>query len=97
MGKLPNYSGDRKGIEVTEYYWFTSVTDLDVYGFLKHYRDLMGWSDPVLETISTKDAQNILELYWRNKIADEILDKHDMLCTGNNCLCKVIATQVKRG
>jgi hypothetical protein len=57
---------------VTEYYWFTSVTDLDVYGFLKHYRDLMGWSDPVLGTISTKDAQNILELYWRKKIAKEI-------------------------
>ena len=36
------------------------------------------------------------EKYWREHIANEILDRHDMLCN-NNCLCKVIATQVKRG
>jgi hypothetical protein len=35
--------------------------------------------------------------YWREHISEEILHKHEMLCTGNNCLCKVIATQVRRG
>ena len=46
--------------------------ELDVYGFLKHYRDGLSWNDPLLVAISTKDAMNILEKYWREKMADEI-------------------------
>mgnify|MGYP003347503972 FL=1 len=37
------------------------------------------------------------EKYWREHIAEEILHKHEMLCNSNNCLCKVISTQVRRG
>ena len=51
--------------------------DLDVYGFLKHYRDLMSWSEPSLVAIGTTDAMIILEKYYRQKIAKEI----DKLCT----------------
>lgn len=46
--------------------------ELDVYGFLKHYRDGLSWSDPDLIAISTRDAINTLEKYWREKIAEEI-------------------------
>ena len=46
--------------------------DLDVYGFLKHYRDLMSWSEPLLIAIGTTDAMIVLEKFWRQKIAEEI-------------------------
>lgn len=46
--------------------------ELDVYGFLKHYRDGLSWADHALVAISTKDAMYILEKYWREKIAEEI-------------------------
>ena len=36
---------------------------LDVYGFLKHYRDGFSWSDPDLIAISTKDAMDMLETW----------------------------------
>ena len=53
---------------------------LDVYGFLKHYRDGFSWSDPDLIAISTKDAMDMLERYWREKIANEIEDYRVATC-----------------
>ena len=54
--------------------------ELDVYGFLKHYRDGLSWSDPILIAISTRDAMDTLEKYWREKIANEIEDLRVQNC-----------------
>jgi hypothetical protein len=54
--------------------------ELDVYGFLKHYRDGLSWSNPNLIAISTRDAMDTLERYWREKIANEIEDLRVQNC-----------------
>lgn len=54
--------------------------DLDVYGFLKHYRDLMSWSEPSLISIGTTDAMIVLEKYYRQKIVDEIENYRVVTC-----------------
>lgn len=56
--------------------------DLDVYGFLKHYRDLMSWSEPLLTSIGTTDAMIILEKYYRQKIAQEIENMRMTIVSG---------------
>ena len=56
--------------------------DLDVYGFLKHYRDLMSWSEPPLIAIGTTDAMIILEKYYRQKIAEEIENMRMTIVSG---------------
>jgi len=58
--------------------------DLDVYKFLKNYRDLMSWSEPSLTSIGTTDAMIILEKYYRQKIANEIEDLRVQ-----NCRCSL--------
>lgn len=59
-----------------------SEQELDVYGFLKHYRDGLSWNNPPLVAISTADAMNIIEKYWREKIAKDIEDLRV-----DNCRC----------
>ena len=67
--ELTKVQGALRPMQIFEY---TVPEDLDVYGFLKHYRDLMSWSEPSLAAIGTTDAMIILEKFWRQKIAKEI-------------------------
>lgn len=73
-------------------------SELDIYGFLKHYRDGLSWSNPDLVSISTKDAINILEKYWRKKIANEIEDFRVATCRCEQTLkpnCEALIEVIK--